>query len=276
VNCQEVQHLIDGYVDNELDLVSNMDVERHLQTCSECTHLYHNRQKLQALIRSGKLSEKAPAHLETRIQASLRQADRTAATWQRTTLRLLAVAAVLIMALLTTWSLFFRNGFPYQTAPSSAVSEAFVQSVLSSHIRSLMVNHLVDVASTDQHTVKPWFDGKLDYAPVVIDLTPQGYPLVGGRLDYLDNRAVAALIYKHETHVINLFTWPSTTLSAVTSQVTTVTRQGYHLTTWTQGGMVYWAVSDIEEDKLQTFVQLLQRQISAPVMNLGLKARGLS
>ncbi|MGH2495126.1 MAG: anti-sigma factor family protein [Ktedonobacteraceae bacterium] len=254
MNCHEVHNLIDGYIDDELDLVSNLDIEQHLQTCPKCEHLYRNRQALQTLIHTSPLSHKAPEHLQKRIQSSLRQADQPRRSVRRTAFALLTVAAVLLIAFITTWSII-RN----VSAPS--VDEPMVQSVLASHIRSLMVNHLVDVRSTDQHTVKPWFDGKLDYAPVVIDLAQQGYPLVGGRLDYLDNRPVAALVYQHETHVINLFTWPAASPTA-NSPVTTVTRQGYHMITWTQAGMVYWAVSDIEEDKLQTFVQLLMQQIS--------------
>jgi anti-sigma factor RsiW len=253
VNCHEVHNLIDGYIDDELDLVSNLDIEQHLQTCPECGRLYRNRQTLQTLVHTSPLSHKAPAHLEKRIRSSLRQASQPGFPRRKTAFALLGVAAVLLIALVTTLSII-RN----VSAPSA--DESLTQAVLDSHIRSLMVNHLVDVRSTDEHTVKPWFDGKLDYSPVVIDLAQQGYPLVGGRLDYLDNRPVAALIYQHETHVINLFTWPAASASA-DSPVTTVTRQGYHMMTWTKSGMVYWAVSDIEESKLQTFVQLLQRQM---------------
>ena len=252
MNCHEVHNLIDGYIDDELDLVSNLDIEQHLQTCPACGHLYHNRQALQTLVHSSALSHKAPAHLQKRIRTSLRQADQRGYPWPKTAFALMGTAAVLLIALVTTW-IIIKN----VSAPS--VDESLAQAVLDSHIRSLMVNHLVDVRSTDQHTVKPWFDGKLDFSPVVIDLAQQGYPLIGGRLDYLDNRSVAALVYQHETHVINLFTWPTSSTSA-DSPVTTVTRQGYHIMTWTRAGMVYWAVSDVEESKLQTFVQLFMQQ----------------
>ena len=254
MNCHEVHNLIDGYIDDELDLVSNLEIEQHLQTCPACEHLYHNRQALQTLIHASPLSHKAPEHLQKRIRTSLRQASQPRPRLRKTAFALLSVAAILLVSLITTW-IIIKN----VSAPS--VDESLTQSVLASHIRSLMVNHLVDVRSTDQHTVKPWFDGKLDYAPVVVDLAQQGYPLIGGRLDYLDNRPVAALVYQHETHVINLFTWPAASATA-DSPVTTVTRQGYHMMTWTQAGMVYWAVSDIEESKLQTFVQLLRQQIA--------------
>lgn len=254
MKCHEVRNLIDGYIDDELDLVSNLDIEQHVQSCPQCGRLYRNRQALQALVHTSALSHKAPAHLHKRIRASLHQPERRAFPWRKTSFALMATAAVLLIALVTTWIILKNVAAP-------AVDESVAQAVLDSHIRSLMVNHLVDVRSTDQHTVKPWFDGKLDFSPVVIDLAPQGYPLIGGRLDYLDNRPVAALVYQHETHVINLFTWPAASATA-DSPVTTVTRQGYHMMTWTQAGMVYWAVSDIEESKLQTFVQLLRQQIA--------------
>lgn len=256
MNCSEVQNLLDGYSDDELDLVRHLEIEDHVQRCKLCAPIYKNRQAFQARMQSGGLAYKAPLHLRRHIQASLRQAEqpgkeqRGMVFRRRTVFRWLAVAALLLMALITTWSLI--RGF------STPSVDPLASSVLASHIRSLQLNHLLDVTSSDRHTVKPWFDGKLDYSPVVIDLTPQGFALLGGRLDYLDNRPVAALVYQSGAHLINLFTWPSTSTSE--ERVTTMTLQGYHLLTWTQAGMVYWAISDLEESKLQAFAQLLQQQ----------------
>ncbi len=250
MNCREVHNLIDGYIDDELDLVSNLGIEQHLQICPACGRLYRSRQALQTLVHTDSLSHKAPAHLQKRIRSSLRQAERREFPWRRSTFAMMGAAAVLLVALVTSWILI-KNVAP------PAMDGSLTQAVLDSHVRSLMVNHLVDVRSTNQHTVKPWFDGKLDFSPVVIDLAQEGYPLIGGRLDYLDGRPVAALVYQHETHVINLFTWPTTSAD---SPVTTVTRQGYHIMTWIKSGMVYWAVSDVEESKLQTFVRLFMQQ----------------
>jgi anti-sigma factor RsiW len=133
--------------------------------------------------------------------------------------------------------------------------DLLAQEVLSSHVRSLMASHLTDVPSTDQHTVKPWFDGKLDFAPPVQDLSGQGFPLVGGRLDYLEDRPVAALVYQRRKHFINLFIWPA----AQDSEQRTIVRQGYNILHWTRGGMTYWAVSDVNASELNEFAQILQR-----------------
>ena len=143
-------------------------------------------------------------------------------------------------------------------APTS--TELLAQEAISSHIRSLMADHLSDVVSTDKHTVKPWFDGKLDFSPVVVDLAAQGYPLEGGRLDYLNNQPVAALVYRRQQHIINLFTWP--TPNAPDAKALTFTSQGYNVITWVQSEMSYWAVSDLNFDELTTFVQLFQAQAS--------------
>ena len=143
---------------------------------------------------------------------------------------------------------------PFMRGPST--EEILTREVVSSHVRSLMANHLADIPSSDQHTVKPWFSGKLDFSPPVQDLANQGFPLVGGRLDYLNNQPVAALVYQRDKHLINLFIWPSD--KGAPAEVARVTRQGYNLIHWSGSGMNFWAVSDLEERQLQEFVQLLQ------------------
>ena len=148
------------------------------------------------------------------------------------------------------------SGSIYLTFPSA--KDRLIEELVSSHVRSLQVDHLSDVVSSDQHTVKPWFHGKLDFAPPVIDLTAQEFPLVGGRLDYLNDRNVAVLIYRHNQHPINLYIWPIKDRD-VSPQIQG--RHGYQLIHWVEGGMSYWAVSDVAANELEFFVNTLRSQV---------------
>ena len=143
----------------------------------------------------------------------------------------------------------------------SPSEDALAEEVVISHVRSLMVDHLSDVASTDQHTVKPWFKGKLDYAPPVQDFANRGFALVGGRIDYVDHRAVAALVYQHKEHVINAFVWPATQAD---SSVRQRTRRGFNMIEWNAEGMRYWVVSDISLDDLEEFARLTRAPPTPP------------
>src|SRR5256885_16555204 len=156
----------------------------------------------------------------------------------------MAAAAIVVLALV-----------PFLRGPSG--DDLLAREVISSHVRSLMANHLADVPSSDQHTVKPWFAGKLNFSPPVEDLARQEFPLIGGRLDYLDNRPVAALIYQRQKHFINLFVWPAG--PGAEKAMNTISRQGYHLLHWLDSEFNYWAVSDISEKELQEFQQLFEQ-----------------
>ena len=254
MNCDEAQNLINGYTDGELDLVRNLEIERHLQECALCTQDYKSHQVLRDRIKDGSLYFKTPVDLERRIQGSLRKAAKTAGRpralpkWWFNIAAPMAAAAVVVLALV-----------PFLRGPSA--DDLLAREVVSSHVRSLMASHLADVASTDQHTVKPWFAGKLNFSPTVEDLAQQGFPLMGGRLDYLDNKPVAALIYRRNKHFINLFIWPSGSDSEVRTK--TESRQGYNLVHWTKSGMTYWVASDLNTSELQEFVQLIQNQTSS-------------
>ncbi len=249
MSCKETQTLIHGYVDGELDLVRTLEIERHLQNCSVCSRAYKNHQALLSAISTGSLYFKSPVNLQKRIRSAVRKASKAEPLPRVMPWRWLSVAASLAFVAIMIWSLG-----PILSGPSA--EDLVTQEVISSHVRSLMANHLADVLSSDQHTVKPWFNGKLDFSPPVEDLAQKGFPLKGGRLDYLGNRPVAALVYQRRQHFINLFIWPSTRASDAARK--TVTRQGYHVFHWTQSGMTYWAVSDLNNSELQEFVQLYE------------------
>ena len=251
MDCKEAQNLINAYGDGELDLVRNLEIERHLQECALCMQSYKNHQLLRNEIKAGSFYFKAPADLQTKIQLSLRKAARAEGRawvlpqWWFNVVAPVAAAALVVLVLV-----------PFLRGPSA--DKLLAREVVSSHVRSLMATHLTDVASSDHHTVKPWFAGKLNFSPPVEDLAKQGYPLVGGRLDYLENRPVAALVYQRQKHFINLFIWPADSASDVRTK--TVSLQGYNLAYWTKSGMTYWAVSDLNDGELQEFVQLVQNQ----------------
>jgi anti-sigma factor RsiW len=253
VNCTQTRNLISGYLDGELDPVRSSEMEAHFQDCALCAAEYKNLQVVRDGIKDGSLYFNAPPGLGKKVQSSIRKAARTEgrsrmfSKWWVSAAVPLAAAAVLAVALA-----------PLLRGPST--DDLLAREVLSSHVRSLMVNHLADVPSSDRHTVKPWFAGKLNFSPPVEDLVNDGYPLVGGRLDYLDNKPVAALIYHRNKHVINLFVWPSGSDSGQAIKMESL--QGYNLIHWARSGMTYWAISDVNNSELEEFVQLIQKQTS--------------
>jgi len=253
MDCKNAQILVAGYLDRELDPVRTLEIEDHLHGCAVCSQSYKDHQVLSEGLRTGSVYFKAPADLQKRIQRAVRQAAKAESAPRWLSWSWVRMAAPLAAAALVLFTLV-----PFLRGPST--EEILTREVVSGHVRSLMANHLADVPSSDQHTVKPWFNGKLDFSPPVQDLATQGFPLVGGRLDYLDNRPVAALIYQRQKHLINLFIWPSGSDSDV--EIKTVSRQGYNLSHWTKSGMTYWAASDLNNAELQEFVQLVQNQTS--------------
>jgi anti-sigma factor RsiW len=191
---------------------------------------------------------KAPDALRQRVRSALREEAREQARPQMWRWGGMAAAFALVAAV--SWNLALMQ-------PGGAGDERIARDVVGAHVRSLMVaGHLNDVASTDQHTVKPWFEGKLDFAPVVTDLASSGFALAGGRLDYLDAHPAAALTYRHRLHVVNLFQWAAATGAGDRAPVG-LARQGYALVHWRRGGIEFWAVSDIAADDLVAFARLL-------------------
>ena len=249
MNHDEAARLMGPYRDGELDLSTCLKLEEHLAQCPACRQKMAGEQELTDLVRAEMPRFEPSPFLKTRIQARLREqrpAPKVTSSWNPMALAWtyssLAVAALVILAVAVFWQ---------QQIPQ------LDQEAVANHVRSLQVNHLMDVASTDQHTVKPWFAGKLDYSPPVVDLTSSGYPLIGGRLDVLDHRNVADIIYQRRKHYINLFIWPSDTESLYGRLYN---QNGYHALGWTKSGMNYLAVSELGEKEFRDFVQMIQDQ----------------
>jgi anti-sigma factor RsiW len=250
LSCKDNPELIDGYIDGELDPLRDREIEQHLAACRPCSLEYQRRLELRAAIRSTPLYFSPPPGMEQRLRSALRREARE--TQPRRILWLwwpLSAAAALALVTLAIWGFTILRSRP-------PAEELLAQEVLSSHVRSLQATHLTDIASSDQHTVKPWFTGKLDFSPPVQDLASLGFPLIGGRLDYLAGRPAAALVYQRRQHLINLFVWPEA--GAPLAAPHALTRQGYHLLSWTQAGMKYWAVSDLNENELQEFARAIR------------------
>ena len=254
MNHQQVREFLGAYIDTELDLVTTLDFERHVSECDECRAILDQYKQLHASVKAQFPRLGVPVRLENKIRAQLRSAeyDQHTGTARREWLPRwptwsLAASVAIVIAL---------AALLLQTTKRPSPSQLLAEQAVSDHIRSLMANHLTDVPSTDQHTVKPWFSGKLDFAPVVKDLSARGFVLAGGRLDYLDGRPVAALVYKRRQHSINLFVWPS---AASDSGLRTTTIKGYNVVHWTQSHMTYGAVSDLNAVELEEFAHDLEK-----------------
>ena len=258
MNCQECYDYVDAYIDNELDIASTILVKQHLRECLGCQQFLQSRKALGILLDNPQVRYRVPGLLLERVQSALpvskpevkqHSESRFVIPWFSIPFALAAtIAVVLGLVSLDHGGVFDRSQ-----------GNALAQEAISSHLRSLLAAHLLDVPSTDQHTVKPWFDGKLKFSPPVYDLTERGFPLTGGRLDYLNGREVAALVYRRRLHVINLFIWPSE--SARNTEAESFAKDGYHVSHWARDGFEFWAVSDVNAEDLRAFSDL-QMQFS--------------
>ena len=252
MSCELTQSVLHGYIDGELDAARAADFERHLLSCTQCVAALEAQEILRASIQRAALYERAPESLRRRLAQQMgAPAPATPvpikAGWRPLTWQWLAVAATFFLAALIGWRVISgSNEDRGQTEMASAIVDA--------HLRSLQPGHLEDVISTDQHAVKPWFDGKLDFAPPVRDFTSDGFPLQGGRLDVVRGHTVAVLIYGRRKHIINVFIWPTTETDA---QGQSGSQLGYNWIDWRKGGMEMYAVSDVAATDLEALRQLL-------------------
>ena len=243
----EMVLLVQAEFDGELDAAEAAALMAHRALCPICQAAGTELAAARELMRED-LYEKLPEAARGRILgrlAAARPASPSRGPWQS----------------LWRWWRQAAAGFALGAAAAagllllvlSPAEEGLADQVLAGHLRALQPGHLEDVASTDRHTVKPWFDGRIDFAPPVKDLAAQGFPLLGGRLDYLAGRPVAALVYRRDKHIINLFIWPAE--RAADAPLRTVERQGYNIVHWSASGMRLWAVSDLERDQLRAFAE---------------------
>jgi len=253
MTCEDTQHLLDAYADGELDWPIKLAIENHLEGCLYCASVLSSLRSLVSALASEALRFKAPPHLKTMVQTGIPRPTpnivrHSSAHW-RWGWQWIGAAAAVVLIVVLAWVV------PARTAKYSMETQ-LVGEIVSSHVRSMMANHLADIPSSDSHNVKPWFADKLDYSPPAKDLTEKGFPLIGGRMDYLENRTVAALVYRRNQHLINLFVWP-TEQSRTTPETRSAVR-GYNLIHWTQGGLTYWLISDLEPAQLSECAALLK------------------
>jgi anti-sigma factor RsiW len=247
MNCHDGQSMMHGYLDGELDPSVSLQYEQHVGACPVCGKTLAEHQALQAQRKAAPRYFKAPGALRERVRSSLRQ--RHVAHLPHIPWRWVAAAACVVLSIGLG---FLLAHFAF----TASVNERLTQEVAAAHIRSLQEGHIVDVRNADNHKVKPWFNGKLDFSPPTTDLKQHGFPLVGGRLDYVDGRPVAALVYGRREHLINVFVWPDS--GSEPGEIRQETRQGYHVVHWSKAGMSYWVVSDLNPAELNEMVQRLR------------------
>jgi anti-sigma factor RsiW len=253
VTCEEIRSLLSPYADGELDLVRDLEIEQHLRECPVCARAVQRSRSLSKMLSDPALYHTPPADLQRRVHVALGQVsaprgrDRLISLPWRS-LGLVAAAAALVAVAL--WG-------AGQGRPALSRDDLLAREVVSAHVRALMLpTHTLDVESSDQHTVKPWFIGKVDFVPEVKNLAPQGFPLMGGRLEYLADQPAAALVYTRAKHVINVFMWRAAEKDRPPEFLE---RQGYHLIRWTDKERMFWVISDLNEKELREFAELLRR-----------------
>jgi len=247
MDCAQAQRLLHAYVDEELDLTTQVSLETHVQSCTECTARLQGLNDLRAALRDSTLAYRAPAALHTRLQQQIKK--EIASRFFKSPLRY-GIAASWVLIAVLSWQAALLVSTP-------AAFDLYQHDVIANHVRALQADHATDILSSDQHTVKPWFVGRLDFSPVVADLTAQGFPLAGGRLDYLGGRSVAALVYTRRQHRVNVFIRPRDAHTVAQHDPRSLAAQhGYNVVTWQDADVDYWAVSDLNPQELTEMARL--------------------
>ena len=248
MQCQESKKILDAYVDNEVDLMQSVALEEHLAGCTDCSQMLEGRRALKDSIHNADLRYAAPPELLKSVRKSLRMPEEKTSVpkWQWFRMASLGFASATAVCALIVAIAWFALHTP--------ADQKMAQLLVDNHVRSMMASHLVDIPSSDQHVVKPWFNGKLTFSPKVTDFKDKGFPLDGGRLDYVDNESAAALVYKRNQHIINIFEYPG----GGSSSSKVFQERGYNIVHWTNEGMQYWVVSDLNLPELQQFVELMK------------------
>jgi anti-sigma factor RsiW len=264
MTCAEFHEQLDPFFDNELGLAEAQKIQQHLERCPACEALYAARLAVRQALQKPEVRFIPPGDLHGQIQTELSKQVSHAPrrTWRLPTFQfsnwlLPAVAGAAAVLIVWVGSTLFLSA----NRPSSSLLATVIAQLVSDHMRSLLPDHLIDVVSTDQHTVKPWFAGKLSFSPPVYDLSDQGFKLIGGRLDYLGNQEIAAVVFQHRQHYINLFVWPKTQSTQLAD--TLLQKEGFNIYGWEANGLIMWAVTDAAPDTLKTFVDLQKQKQSA-------------
>jgi len=253
--CSEWELMLHGFVDGELDAAHSLQVERHIATCAHCARQLESLQALKQRIAQKGVQWRTPDHVRAQILATIsREAARQARSSANAPASQHSEERFSILGFIKQWmfvpSLAALAASLFLVIAPISDRSSIADEVIAGHVRSLLVDHLTDVATSDQHTVKPWFNGKIDFSPPVADFARDGFPLQGGRVDYIGGRVVAALVYKRQSHVINVFVWPAAAGGTAATLRTTASRDGYNMENWSVGGLTFWAVSDVNADDL--------------------------
>jgi anti-sigma factor RsiW len=249
VNCELSRITVHGYFDGELDAVRSAEFERHIESCAECQLVLERMESLRAQLRHNELYEHAPDRLRESIISKLSLGSDAEPKSVRSWRQWFLIPAFAVVTLVAAFSLTLLLLRPH------AESGTMTAELIDAHVRSLQPGHLIDVQSTDQHTVKPWFDGKLDFIPPVADYADKGFALTGGRLDVVDGHNVAVLVYARGKHVVNAFVWPARSTDAVADG--SGSRQGYNWIMWHSGDMRFCLVSDAAPASLEQLRALI-------------------